>query len=320
MNNKRNLKDGLVEQLCEFKNKNEPLILLFNKRDARKDKYKQFQINLGCEIAKEIAKSYIDTLIKEIKERDIVEYDFERNDNDTIQRIDSKLIIESVNIDSKIIKDELVPYVDRKTDFKKFSFIAVRYFQIVNEEVKTLTIYSKYFQPATKFKKSFKLCFLDDEIKKLNSDIFYFDGRVDAFEFEKNHYIMNMKLFNSIFDFKEGFNNIIESKRPEIVNQVLIENADAFIEDCKNDGRYNQRLCKIITSDAFERLEGQIHKFPNYFRRFKIPLNLDENNLIQYRGKEDISKILNILMRRYAIDGLTDEEMIITGVEEYIPK
>lgn len=319
MNNKKNLKDGLVEQICEFENENEPLILLFNKGD-RKDKYKQFQINLGGDIAKEIAKSYLDTLIKNINERDIVEYNFERNDDDAIQKIDNELIIESKKIESKIIIDDDVPFVNKKTNFNKFKFVVLRFFVKVDEEITSLTIYSMYFPPAAKFKKSFKLGFLNDEIKKLNSDIIYFDSRVDAFEFENNFYIVNMKLFNSIFDFKEGFNSIIESKRPEIVKRIFLENADAFIDDCKDDGRYNKRLCKIITTNAFERLEGQEHKFPEYFKKFNISLSLDENNLIQYRGKNDIGEILNILMRLYAIDGLSEETMIITGIEEYINK
>ena len=317
MNNQKDLNSDLLEQVKKFENEIEPLILFFNKGN-RIEKYKQFQINFGGDIAKEIAKSYLNTVIDDINKREIVEYDFERNDNDAIQKINPKLIIESEKINPKIIKDKSVPYVDKKTDFKKFNFIVIRYFLEVNKEIKTLTIYSQYFQPATRFKKSFKYCFLNDEIKKLNSDIFYFDGRVDVFEFEKNYYIVNLKWFNKIFDFKEGFNSIIESKRSEIVNQGFIDNPDVFIDDCKNDGRYNQRLCKIVTSDAFERLEGQSHKLPNYFKRFKISLTLDKNNIIQYRGKEDIGQILNVLMRRYAIDGLTDEEMIITGIEQYI--
>lgn len=315
--NKKILKEDLVGMINKFENKNEPLILLFNKEN-RKDKYKQFQINFEGKVSKEIANSYFKTLIDNIKNREVIKYDFERNDNDTIQQINSKLIVEADNINSKIIKDEKAPYVDRKTNFKKFQFIVIRYFFKMNDEIKTLTVYSKYYQPAEKFKKSFKYCFLDDEIKKLNSDILYFDGRVDAFEIENNYYIINMKSFNSIFDFKEGFNQIIEAKRSTIEKQGFLDNPNEFINDCKNDGRYNKRLCKIITSDAYESLEGQVHKLPNYFKRFKISLSLDKKNIIKYRGKEDINEILNILMRRYAIDGLSEEEMIITGIEEYI--
>ncbi|SFG92151.1 protein of unknown function [Desulfotomaculum arcticum] len=318
MNNQKDIKSDLVGQVSKFENENEPLILFFNKGNNRKEKYKQFQINIGGDIAKEIAKSYLNTAIDNINRKEIVKYDFEIDNSDAIQKINHKLIIDSEKINSKIIKDKSVPYVDRKTDFRKFNFIVIRYFLNIDKTVKTFTIYSQYFQPATRFKKSFKYCFLDDEIKKLDSDIFYFDGRVDVFEFEKKYFIINLKWFNKIFDFKEGFNRIIESKRSEIVNQGFIDNPDIFIDDCKKDGRYNQRLCKIVTSDAFESLEGQAHKLPEYFKRFKISLTLDKNNIIQYRGKEDIGQILNILMRRYAIDGLTDEEMIITGIEEYI--
>lgn len=305
------------ELIAKFDSNINPLILIFDK-SARKDKYRTYQINFSNENSLQIARAYLKTVCDILDKREIEKYDFELNRKDTIQKLESSLVLESENINSIIKIDDNTPFVSKKTNFKILDFVVIRFYLKDNNQIKTLTLYSKYKQPAKKFKKSFRYCFLDNEIKELNSDILYFDGLVDAFEIDNNYYIINDKAFNSIFDFKEGFNKIIESKRLEIVSRGFLDNPNKFINDCKNDGRYNKRLCKVITSDAFQYLDEGKEKLPEYFKKFKISLELDEYNIIRYRDKEDIGEILNILMKRYAEDGLLGNKMIIKGVEEYI--
>ncbi|MBK5242062.1 Kiwa anti-phage protein KwaB-like domain-containing protein [Clostridium sp.] len=307
----------LSELIPKFDNKINPFILIFDKSE-RKDKYKTHQVNFEEEVSKDIAKIYLQTMLKILKTTEIEKYDFELNKKDTIQKLEMKLVIESDNIKFKIKKEESTPFINRSTNFKIFDFVVIQFYLKEKDEIKILTIYSKYKQPANKFKKSFKYCFLDDEIKKLDSDILYFDGLVDAFEIDNNYYIINENAFSSIFDFKEGFNKIIENKRSDIVSRGFVDNPNEFINDCKSDGRYNKRLCNVVESDAFEYIDKGKHKLPEFFKKFKISLKLDKNNIIKYRGKEDIGEILNILMKRYAQDGLLENRMIIKGVEEYI--
>lgn len=315
--NENKEKKILSELILKFKNNISPLILIFDKSE-RKDKYKPYQVNFSEKASLQIANSYFKTILNLLEIKEIDKYDFELNKKDTIQKLENKLVIESNNVNSKIIKEETTPFINRSTNFKILDFIVIRFYFKEKNETKTLTVYSKYNQPANKFKKSYKYCFLDDEIKELNSDILYFDGLVDAFEIDNNYYIINENAFNNIFDFKEGFNKIIENKRSDIVSRGFMDNPNEFINDCKSDGRYNKRLCKVVGSDAFEYLDKGKRKLPTFFKKFKISLELDKDNIIKYRGKNDIGEILNILMKRYAQDGLLENKMIITGVEEYI--
>ncbi|MCT4508259.1 MAG: DUF4868 domain-containing protein [Tepidibacter sp.] len=318
MNNKINEKHRLVEVINKFDNKNEPLILLFDKT-RRKDKYKTYQITLEESMFKKITKAYYDYLLEIISQKEIEEYDFELNSKGNIQKLNSNIVTESENVNSKMsvdIRDAIT--VNKETDFSVFDFIAIRFFYVDNDETKTLTLYSKYKQPANKFKKTFKCSFLDNQIKELKSDILYFDNIVDAFEVNGTYYIINEDQFNSMFDFTEGFSHIIESKREDIINSDFIDKPEEFIDLCKNDRRLNKRLCKVIANDGFTYLKKGRDRLSDFIKEYKIPLQIDDKNIIKHKNKDDITKILNMLLKCYVEEGLLGEKMLSKGVEKYI--
>lgn len=307
----------LLRLLEKFDNGNSPNMTILNAA-KRKQRFKGYKLVADNEIVKKICKAYYDSAKKSLNTMEIEEYDFEGNINGKILELDEELV-DVANIEDVIAgREDLISVVNNNTRFDKFNYVAIRFSYEIRDSTELLTIYAKYKQPAKSFKKSFKIAFMNDEIKELKSEVITFEGYAEILQFNGKFYIIQEKTISSLFDYKEGLKNYIDGHQEEIKEYDIMANLDSFISDCKNDGRYSGRLCKAIQTNGFRYVYDAKENLSTYFENFGITLTLNADNEIEYSNKEDINEILKVLLRYYAFDGLNGDKLLVKGVDEVL--
>lgn len=311
--------DNLCSTIKEFENFTDTLLILCNKNLNRKQKYKGNQLNASEINVNKITESYLENLLKVIKKRRMENFDLEVSCDETVQILSNSLITEREVIEKIITNDEKIsPPISKEVNFDSFDFVINRIVIAENEDCKKqLTLFRKYNKLTTNFKNSYKYHFVGKEIKELTSKILSFDGIVDAFELDGYYYVLNRNAFNSIFNYTDVFERIIEDNTDLVCKYKLFSEPEKFINDCKNDGRYIKRLTKVILGKGFDNLEKNKAKLNDIKKKCNLNIEINSDNIIVYHGKDDINVILNLLLEHYVISALTNNVMLAKAIEKY---
>ena len=120
-----------------------------------------------------------------------------------------------------------------------------------------------------------------------------------------------------MFDYKDAFLNVVEEHTKAIVDTNMITNAQEFIDQCKNDGRYLPRLTKAILGKGFKNLVEYRLKLNRIKKEYGLNIELTDDEKIVYSRPEDTPEILNLLMDHYVISALTEHRMLAKAIEKY---
>ncbi|MEE0940004.1 Kiwa anti-phage protein KwaB-like domain-containing protein, partial [Methanobrevibacter sp.] len=95
----------------------------------------------------------------------------------------------------------------------------------------------------------------------------------------------------------------------------LFDNADDFIADCRNNGRYVTRLTKAILVESFKNVKDNKNKLQDIKKDYKLNLEFTDDGKIVY-NKEHVNEILNLLLEHYVTSALTDKRMLAKAIEK----
>ena len=266
----------------------------------------------GAEI-KEFKESVINTIEFALENRVIKNYDLECSFDDVIECCPS-IDVENYQVINDKIAAEEVASIDQKTNLEKINFIIFKLCISDNGEEKELTIVKKFNKPSTVLKQAMRFAWLGDRMKKIEEDVIYLDGQVDAFEYDGNFFILNRDKFNSIFKFRDMYCKLIDNKEEFIIETDFIDNPEEFINKCKDNGHYVKKITKAIVREGFENLEKNKHRVKDVIEKHKLGIKVDSNNRIIFE-EDKIEGILNLLLDHCVISELSDKRAIAKALD-----
>lgn len=305
-------KDNLKEEYIQVD------IMFVKKTVNAKRLYKTWMLLCRNRDIKEMLEETLANIEKVIQERTIDEYDLELSTDDTIQKIEEEkvvnypLLAESFTVD---YTDDNT--INENTDYDKLNFIVVKLSDNSEEEPKpAITVLKKHLKSPAKFKGTKRFVFNGKEAKAFDKPLLVIGPNVEAFNVEGYFYIVNRNNFNTMLNFKDVYYKIIDDNVEQIKQTELFDNADNFIADCRNDGRYITRLSKVILAGNFKNVEDNKNKLQNIKNDYKLNLEFTEDGKIVYK-KEHVNEILNLLLEHYVTSALTDKRMLAKAIEKY---
>ena len=105
----------------------------------------------------------------------------------------------------------------------------------------------------------------------------------EAFNLDGNFYILNRNYFNSMLKFKDIYCKVLDDHEEEIAESALLDDAKAFVEDCKADGRYTARLTKAVLAEGFKNVENNKQKLNMLKKNHGLKLEFDSDGKIIYK-------------------------------------
>lgn len=121
--------------------------------------------------------------------------------------------------------------------------------------------------------------FNGQEAKAIHKPMLIIGSNAEAFNLDGNFYILNRNSFNSMMKFKDVYCKVLDDHEKEIVASALLDDAKAFVEDCKADGRYTARLTKAVLAEGFKNVKNNKEKLSNLKRN--VDLNLRSMQMVK---------------------------------------
>lgn len=312
-------KDNVINTL-EYYTKNIETVqieLMFvDKTQSKSNKYKTLMFNCKEKDIEEMVVETINNMKNQLIEKEFDKYDLEVSVDDVVQVIEKEkvenheVIVNKITID---YSDENT--VGESTDFRKFNFLVLK-ISSTEDERDPIVFYKQHYKSPAKFKNTRAYTFNGKEAKSFNKDLLIIASNVDALCFGNLFYIVNRDHFNTMLDFKDVYQRIVDANEDQIIGSDVFENPEQFIIDCKGNGRHVIRLTKAILADGFKNLEQNKDKLPEILSNHKLKLQLDTVGKILY-NKDYTGEILNLLLEHYVTSDLTARRMVAKAIEKY---
>lgn len=289
-------------------------VMMVNHNSSRKKAYKGLMLKTKLEPIKSTLLLSLNFLLDEFEKKSLDTYDLEISLDNSIQMASRTDVIHG----EEILEDISIKYtkentVSEDTDLTKIKFIVIQIFA----DNQSIYLYKKYVQPTTVYKRSQKYTISGGILKPFKEKVITIDTSVDAFLLGDTYYVLNRNAFNSIFEYKDVYSKIIHDNEVTICNSKLMTNPKKFMSDCESDGRYLTRLTKVILAKGFDEVAKNKSDIPKVIKEFNLALKTSSDGEVIYEGKENISELLNLLMRHYVIDALTSNKMIAVAIQDY---
>ena len=295
--------------ISEFKNNNTNEYLFWG--DNRN--YKLYKTIFEEEEIKDYKESIINTIELLLNEREITQYDLDCSFDDTIECY-SAIDVKNYQVINDKIDAEEVTNISKKTDLDKVNFIIFKICINDNLKEKELTIIKRFNKPSTVLRQGMRFSLVGDKMKRIDDDVIFLDGQIDAFEYGDIFYIIDRQKFNSIFKFRDMYCKIIDEKEAFIKEKELIDNPEEFINICKNNGHYVKKLTKAIVKNGFENLEKNKHRVKDVIKQHKLDIKIDSNNRIIFEENK-IEEIINLLLDHYVKSELSDKRAVARALD-----
>lgn len=291
-------------------------IMFVQKTQSRVNKYKTLMFACKEKDVEDMVVETINNMKEQLESKDFDKYDLEVSVDDVVQVIEKEKVENHEKIISKItidLKEENT--IGEETDFGKFNFLVIK-ISSTNEDKEPIVLYKRHYKSPAKFKKTRSFSFNGKEAKVFKKELLIIGSNVDALCMSEYFYIVNRDHFNTILDFKDVYQKIVDSNETQIVECDVFENPEQFIMDCKENGRHVVRLTKAILAEGFKNLESNKTKLPEILSNHKLQLQLGTDGKIVY-NKEHTGEILNLLLEHYVTSDLTDRRMVAKAIEKY---
>lgn len=293
-------------------------IMFVKKTASKKRLYKTWMLVCCNQDIEEMLEETLTNIDKITQERTIDDYDLELSIDDTVQAIEEEKVV-----NYQLLKESItVEYTDdntinENTDYDKLDFVVVKLSDNSEEESKpAITVLKKHLKSPAKFKGTKRFVFNGKEAVAFDKSLLVIGPNVEAFNVEGYFYIVNRNNFNTMLNFKDVYYKIIDENAEQIKQTELFDNAEDFIADCRNDGRYVTRLTKVILVGNLKNVEDNKNKLQNIKNDYKLNLEFTDEGKIVY-SKEHINEILNLLLEHYVTSALTDKRMLAKAIEKY---
>ena len=291
-------------------------ISLINQSNQRKERYRGAVLNTSLNDVGGAVKKTLAYIKEEVERRSLDVYDLVISLDDSVQTVPEANVIHGAEIISQLSVDcNGKDVVDEKTDLSKIRFMVMQVFDGASGD--SLYLFSKYVQPATAYRTAEKYFLSGGVLRPFTKKVITIRVAVDAFLIDGTYYVLHRNNFNSIFSYKDIYSRVIENNIGTINQCGLMRDPARFIADCESDGRYVGRLAKAILAKGFEEVAARKGSVKQIVDDFGLSLKITDTGEIDYTGKEDIPVILNLILRHYVIDALTNNKMIAAAIQEY---
>ena len=306
-----------IKDLLDGFDKLEINIYFVNSNFRRNDIYKIYKLAANKSDISETIKQSIKYIINETENRSFEKYDLEVSIDDTVQTISSETVLNGVTLIEKIknISFDTDNILDDTVNLSTLKTIVIQLYNPMKDQ--TIYFFEKYIPVSAKFKRSTKFTLIGKTAKPFKEEIISLHSAVDAILLNDTYYVLNRRNFNSMFNYKDFFYKIIKDNQEMINNSGFMNNTEQFINDCMENGRQLPRLTKIILAEGFDKVLENKSKLPGIKEKYKLKFELDQDGRIEYKDKDCINDILNVLLEHYVISALTDREMLAKVIESY---
>jgi len=291
-------------------------VMFVQKTQSRLNKYKALMFNCREKDIEAMVVETANNMRENLLNKEFDEYDLEVSVDDVVQVIEK----EKVNNHEKLMKEITIEYSDEntvgeETDFGKFNFLILK-ISSNEEDRESLIFYKKHYKSPVKFKNTRSYIFNGKEPKIFREDLLIIGSNVDVLCMGSLFYIVNRNHFNSMLDFKDIYQRVVDSNEERIVECNVFENPKQFISDCKENGRHVVRLTKAILAKGFTNLENNKDRLSEILSNHNLNLELDGEGKIIY-NKEHTGEILNLLLEHYVTSDLTNRRMLAKAIAKY---
>lgn len=293
-------------------------IMFAKKTASAKHLYKTWMLLCGNHEIEETLEQTLLNMEKITQERTIDNYDLELSTDDTVQIIEEEKVINYPQLTESITVEYTDDnMIDENTDYDKLDLVVVKISDNSEEEPKpAITVLKKHLKFSAKFKGTKRFVFNGSEAVAFNKPLLVIGSNVEAFNVAGYFYITNRDNFNTMLNFKDVYYKIVDDNAEQIKQAELFDNADDFITDCRNNGRYVTRLTKAILVESFKNVKNNKNKLQDIKRDYKLKLEFTDDGKIVY-NKEHVNEILNLLLEHYVTSALTDKRMLAKAIEKY---
>nr|WP_305182895.1 Kiwa anti-phage protein KwaB-like domain-containing protein [uncultured Schaedlerella sp.] len=292
-------------------------IMFVRKMSGKPKAYKTYMLECDKASVKEMLLGTLDYMVQEIGRRSMEGYDLELSRDAAVQYVEKSHVLHSDAVLGSITQQlSQENTLNQDVDFDKLNFLVIQLFRPGDGE--KLLLFKKHIRNAASLKtKTARFSFNGREFRPFTDRILTIGSNAEAFLIEDFYYILNRDKFNSMFDYKDAFLNVVEEHTKAIVDTNMITNAQGFIDQCKNDGRYLPRLTKAILGKGFKNLVEYRSKLNRIKKEYGLNIELTDDEKIVYSRPEDAPEILNLLMDHYVISALTEHRMLAKAIEKY---
>ncbi len=304
-------KDNLAEEFIQVD------VMFAKKTASTRRLYKTWMLLCRNRDIEEMLEETLSNMERITQERTIDNYDLELSTDDTVQVIEAEKVINYPQLTESIT----VEYTDEntineETDYDKLDFLLVKLSDNSEEQRPAITVLKKHLKSPAKFKGTKRFVFNGNEAVAFEKPLLIIGSNVDAFNVEGYFYIVNRDNFNSMLNFKDVYYKIVDDNTEQIKQAELFDNADDFITDCRNSGRYVTRLTKAILVESFKNVKENKSKLSTIKKDYNLQLSFTDDGKIVYK-KEHVNEILNLLLEHYVTSALTDKRMLAKAIEKY---
>ena len=266
----------------------------------------------------EMLEETLSNMEKVTQERTIDNYDLELSTDETVQVIEEEKVINYPQLMESITVDYTDDNtINENTDYDTLDFVVVKISDNSEEEPKpAITVLKKHLKSPAKFKGTKRFVFNGKEAVAFDKPLLVIGSNVEAFNVAGYFYITNRDNFNTMLNFKDVYYKIVDDNAEQIKQAELFDNADDFIADCRNNGRYVTRLTKAILVESFKNVKDNKNKLQDIKKDYKLNLEFTDDGKIVY-NKEHVNEILNLLLEHYVTSALTDKRMLAKAIEKY---
>lgn len=291
-------------------------IMFVRKSNSAREKYKIYMFPCQTQDVKQMIINSLAVISDATDKRRMDNYDLVVSLDETIQIIEKSKVINADNVLSKITTN----YTDKNTigDNIKFNLLDFGVIQLSlnNADCPKITIFKKHISMNSKFKNSLKYTFNGRVAVPVEKELLIIGSNVEAVLVGDFFYILHRNYFNSMLDFKDVYEKIIDDHTGDIKDSGLLNDADAFIEKCKTNGKYTARFTKAILVGGFENVKAHHANIGTIIRKHSLNLELDAGGNIIYK-EDNINEILNLLLQHYVTSDLTEQSLIAKAIENY---
>lgn len=305
-------KENLTEEYIQVD------IMFAKKTTNKKYLYKTWMLLCRNQDIEEMLEETLANMEKVTRERTIDNYDLELSTDDTVQVIEEEKVINY----PKLMESITVDYTDdntinENTDYDKLDFVVVKISDNSDYQPKpAVTVLKKHLKSPAKFKGTKRFVFNGKEAKAFHKSLLIVGSNVEAFNVAGYFYITNRDNFNVMLNFKDIYYKIVDDNTEQIKSAELFDNTDAFISDCRNNGRYVTRLTKAILVESFKNVKENKNKLQSIKKDYNLNLEFTDDGKIIY-NREHVNEILNLLLEHYVTSALTDKRMLAKAIEKY---
>ena len=296
-------------------------LMFARKTESKKNIYKTWMFRCCDADIIEMVDATLTNIYDITKKRTIDKYDLEVSTDETIQVIEEAQVIHYQELKNDITLDYSEDNeINADTDFNKLDLLVMQLSDNGDQDElrPTMTILKKYMKEPAKFSQRGlkRYVFNGQEAKAIHKPMLIIGSNAEAFNLDGNFYILNRNSFNSMMKFKDVYCKVLDDHEKEIVASALLDDAKAFVEDCKADGRYTARLTKAVLAEGFKNVKNNKEKLSNLKKERGLKFEIDADGKIIYK-KEYVNEILNLLLDCYVISELTDRRMLAKAIEKY---